>query len=67
MFEGLFQPTHLIILFAIALLVFENQQGDRKKDNKMRRLKQTLEHRNLPRRHYCYFFIRYRRGRGKSN
>jgi sec-independent protein translocase protein TatA len=22
MFEGLFQPTHLIILFAIALLVF---------------------------------------------
>jgi sec-independent protein translocase protein TatA len=22
MFEGLFQPTHLIILFAIALLIF---------------------------------------------
>ena len=22
MFEGLFQPTHLIIIFAIALLVF---------------------------------------------
>jgi hypothetical protein len=31
-------------------------------------LKQTLKHRNLPRRHYYdVFFIRYRRGIGKSN
>ena len=27
MFEGLFQPTHLIIIFAIALLVFRSQEA----------------------------------------